>query len=69
MKRIGTFVIPLVAALALTAPTAMAKQHGVSCAKIRAAIDAGKTQQEAAKDLKTSLDHVKHCSMQAQSKK
>jgi hypothetical protein len=33
--------------------------------RFRAAVDAGKTQQQVAKDMKTSMDHVKHCTAQS----
>jgi len=69
MKRITRIVLPVVAGMTLLASSAMAKTHGVSCEKIRTAMDSGKTQSQVAKDLKTPLDHVKYCSMQAQSKK
>jgi hypothetical protein len=57
--------LPMVLGLVLLASPAMATRHPTSCNKIRAAVDSGKTQQQVAKDLKTTVDHVKHCTTQS----
>ena len=57
--------LPMVLGLVLLASPAMATRHPTSCNKIRAAVDSGKTQQQVAKDMKTSVDHVKHCTTQS----
>jgi len=57
--------LPVVLGLVLLASPAMATRPPTSCNKIRAAIGSGKTQQQVAKDMKTSLDHVKHCTTQS----
>jgi len=56
---------PLVLGLVLLASPAVATRPPASCNKIRAAIDSGKTQQQVVKDMKTSVDHVKHCTTQS----
>jgi hypothetical protein len=57
--------LPIVLGLVLLASPVLASRHPTSCNKIRAAVDAGKTQQQVAKDMKTSMDHVKHCTAQS----
>ena len=58
--------LPLVmGALLLATPALATSKHAASCDKIRAAVDAGKSHKEVAKQMKTSVDHVKHCTSQA----
>lgn len=54
----------IVVGLLLVASPALAAKHAASCDKVRAALDGGKSQKQVAKDMKTSVSHVKHCASQ-----
>lgn len=61
MKAMKT--LPILLGVLLLASPALATK-GVSCDKVRAALDGGKSQQQVAKAMKISVDHVKHCTAQ-----
>jgi len=64
MKKTLGLALPMLAATLVLGSAAMAKQPPASCERIRHALDSGKSQQQVAKDLKTSESHVKGCTMQ-----
>ena len=62
--RSGLLIVALLAAGSLVASPALAKHKGhtaVPCKEIKDAIASGKTEDEVAKDLKTTTSHVKSC--------
>ena len=64
MKRTGFMVLSLLGAAVLVgSPAAHAKKahHGVPCKEIKDAVASGKSEEDVAKDMKTSVDHVKSC--------
>jgi len=70
VKQSGLRVLSLVAAASLLASPALAVRHstrhtGVSCKQIKEAIDAGKSAEEVARDLKVSALRVKSCTTPA----
>lgn len=70
MRRLGLSLVTLLAAGSLLASPVMAKRaHVVPCKQIKDAIAAGKSQDDVAKDLKTTAAHVKACTSPAPAKK
>jgi hypothetical protein len=59
--------LPVLAATVLLGSPVLAKEPQPSCARIRRELDAGKSQQAVAKELKTSATHVKSMQQQQQS--
>ena len=63
MRRISVGLLSLVAAMMLAASPVVAKtQHKVSCKQIKEALASGKSAEEVATDLKTSVSRVNQCS-------
>jgi hypothetical protein len=70
MKQFGLGVLSLIAAAALVGSPALAAKHAtrhssVSCKQIKEAVDAGKSVDDVAKDLKVSTSRVKSCTTPA----
>ena len=63
MRKITVGLLSLVAAMMLAASPAAAKTtHKVSCKKVKEALASGKSAEDVATELKTTVAHVNHCS-------
>ena len=69
MKRIALGVLSLIAAASLVGSPALATRrpvhHTASCKQIKDAVDAGKSADDVAKELKVSTGRVKSCTTPA----
>ena len=69
MKRITVGLLSLATAMMLVASPAGAKtSHKVSCKQIKEALASGKSAEDVAADLKTSVSHVNQCSKSSSKK-